>query len=226
MAISIENLFFNLVYLFDFIVICQIFYLYLKGRTEKQVWLLFIYCFSNSLCNLISYYTSYKVDYYLYGFFTLVEYGLISYFIFLNLRDNLFKKIILYASIFFFAFNIYHTLSSSHKGLDSVPIAIETILVFLFCVFYLYTQMNTVDDMFIYNKYQFWVVVGFLVYLGGSFFIYILANNISRKILDEYWFLTYVFYIIKNILFVIGISFLVKKRPKKLYVEGKYSYLN
>jgi hypothetical protein len=229
MAISIENLFFYFLYFFDALVILQISFLFFKKRKiEIQLLLLMIYCVADSLINLISTYTtSYQVDYYLYGLFTLIEYCVFTFFIITNVRTKKFQKLVIYISAAFILFNIYHTIFSNHRGLDSIPIGIETILIFVYCFYYLYTQMNIVQDTFIYNKYQFWIIVGFMVYLGGSFFIYIFFNILDRKIVLEYWFLTYVFYIIKNILFAIGISLCGKeKQSKKISHNKVYPYLN
>jgi len=234
MAISIENLFLFIVFLFDLFVVSYALYLSGRLKIERSIWLLIIYCAFNSICNL---FTSLiipllttpnivnKINYYIYAAFTIVEYALFTFFIFLNLKKKGPKTIIAYASIFFVLFNIWHTSKAKPAGLDSIPIAIETILIFSYCVYYLYTQINTMEDMFIYDKYQFWMIIGIMVYLGGSFFIYILANIVSRKTLIEYWFLTYVFYIIKNILFAIGIS-LYKKKSKKTYHHKMYPSLN
>jgi hypothetical protein len=228
MAISIENLFFILLFFFDAFVVLQVFYLFIrKKKIDSKLWLLVVYCVSDSLCNSIVNYTSYQVDYYVYGLFTLIEYSVFTLFLLKNLQKKVFKKIITYISAGFILFNIYHTIFSNHRGLDSIPIGIETILIFVYCFYYLYTQMNVVQDAFIYNKYQFWIVIGFMVYLGGSFFIYIFFNILDRKIVLEYWFLTYVFYIIKNILFAIGISLYGKQRQSKKISHNKvYPYLN
>ena len=50
----------------------------------------------------------------------------------------------------------------------------------------------------------FGIVIGIMIYLACSFFFYILASN-DRKSISPYWFLTYIFETIKNILFAIGI---------------------
>jgi len=226
MAISIENLFFNLLYFFDAFIVLQVLYLFIrKKKIDSQLWLLVVYCVSDSLCNRIVKYTSYQVDYYVYGLFTLIEYCVFTLFLLKNLQKKVFKKIIIYISVGFIVFNIYYTISSNHRGLDSIPIGIETILIFVYCFYYLYTQMSELEDVFIYSKYQFWIIIGFMVYLGGSFFIYILFNIVERKILLEYWFLTYIFYMIKNVLFAIGIS-LYGKQSKKASYNKVYSYLN
>jgi hypothetical protein len=135
--------------------------------------------------------------------------------IFYNIIQNqLFRKIILASSIFFLAIVIFN-FHPSNKTFDSLPIGIETILIIIYAFYYLFEQMNDLTDSFIYNRYHFWIAIGILLYLGGSFFIYIFADKVDSQILDDYWFLTYVFYIIKNIFFAIGIANLItqNKRP-------------
>jgi len=227
MAKTIEDLFFYLVFVFDFLFIAQVLVANKAVRLNQTIWLLAIYCSINSLTNFICAYTSYDIDYYAYGMFTLIEYGIFSAFIFYNLQNKLHKKIILLLSVSFVIYSAYHTFFSKPKGLDSIPIGIETILLFLYCFFYLFSQMNIIDEkeIFIYRKHQFWVIIGIMLYLGGSFFIYILANNISRDILDQYWFLTYVFYILKNIFFAIALSYYKVKNKKPSYNKLQ-PYLN
>jgi hypothetical protein len=76
------------------------------------------------------------------------------------------------------------------------------------------------SGIFIYNKPPFWIIVGIMLYLAGSFFIYIFANQVETQILVQYWFLTYLFYILKSILVFIGILFHVNQsknpHPAKL----------
>jgi uncharacterized membrane protein YedE/YeeE len=79
--------------------------------------------------------------------------------------------------------------------------------------------MNNTDNLFIYNKYEFWVIIGFLIYLAGSFFIYIYANQLDPKFIYNYWFLTNIFYIIKNVLFAIGIHTYVKNDRKNMSIK-------
>lgn len=226
MTISIENLFHFIVLLFDLFIAVLVLQLSFRKKLDASVWLLFCYCLFNSLTNFVSEQASNKFNYYLYALFTLIEYSVFAYFIFSNIRKKMFRRIIFYASVSFLAFNIFHTLTSKQKGLDSVPIAIETILLFLFCFYYLYIQMSEIEETFIYNQYQFWIIIGIMVYLGGSFFIYIFANiETLRRTIHEFWFLTYVFYIIKNVLFAIGIFFL-RQKAKTVKSNDLYSYLN
>lgn len=110
----------------------------------------------------------------------------------------------LFISVYFF--------SVEFDYIDSVPIGVETILVITFSIVFLYEQVNKPTIQFIYNKYEFWVIVGFLIYLAGSFFIYIYANQIPSEEIEKVWFVTYIFNIIKNILFSIAVLVHVKER--------------
>jgi hypothetical protein len=104
-------------------------------------------------------------------------------------------------------------LTHPETGLDSVPIGVETILILLFSFYYLYEQMNENDTLFVYSKYEFWIVTGFMIYLAGSFFIYIFANQTAEAL--SYWYFTNIFSILKNILFSIGIFVSWKKAKSK-----------
>jgi len=53
---------------------------------------------------------------------------------------------------------------------------------------------------------MFWIILGFLVYLAGSFFIYTFADQIGKSGLHGYWFVTFIFNAIKNIFFSIAFS--------------------
>jgi len=100
--------------------------------------------------------------------------------------------------------------------LDSIPIGIETILTFIFITFYVHEQLKDEKQFFSTMNYFFLVIIGLLIYLGGSFFIYLLANNLEYKELKTYWPITYIVEIVKNILFSIAIyKFSIDQIKKK-----------
>jgi hypothetical protein len=69
--------------------------------------------------------------------------------------------------------------------------------------------------LFIYSKYQFWVLVGFMLYLSGSFFIYIFANQLPYKEVLKYWFIIDIFLIIKNVFFITALMIFITQQKKK-----------
>ncbi len=162
----------------------------------------------------------------LYCFFTLSEFFLFSTFIMMSIINTSMKRVIVVTQILFSIFIIVYATYAKPRSIDSISVGIETILILIFSCYYLYEQMGKVENQFIYNKYQFWIITGTMIYLAGSFFIYIFANLVDRKTLHQFWFLTNVLYILKNILFAIGILIYVKERKKNLAPENLQLYLN
>lgn len=141
----------------------------------------------------------------LYASFTFFEYLFFTYYLFLQISNKFFKRLMTVASVFFCLFIVIYYLTVHFKTIDSVPIGIETILILVYSFYYLYTEMNDTTTLFIYNKPAFWVILGMVVYLAGSFFIYIASGYFPEQEIGKFWIITNVLAIIKNIFFCIAI---------------------
>lgn len=146
--------------------------------------------------------------------YTFLEYSFFTFIFWVNIRSKAFKIFMIIASALFFIFQIFFVTTTSFQRLDSIPIGIESILLFIYIFYFFYEFSKQIKDTFIYNHYTFWIGVGIMIYLGGSFFFYILINNLSRSEVNTFGNLTYVAEIIKNLLFAISI-YLFKKHPVK-----------
>ena len=149
---------------------------------------------------------------YFLGFYTLLEYSFFAYFFWFSIQSKRFRKIIIIISILFFLYQFYYITSANFTKLDSISIGIETILVFIYIFYFFYEFSKNTKDVFIYNHYGFWLAVGIMIYLGGSFFFYILINSLTDNEIDKFKNMTYVAEIIKNLLFTFSI-FIYKKYP-------------
>ena len=153
--------------------------------------------------------------------YTFLEFSFFSYIFWLNTKNKVFKSLIIIASALFFVFQIIFVINTPKKRLDSIPIGIETILLFVFVFYFFYEFSKQVKDTFIYNHYTFWFAVGILIYLGGSFFFYILINELSENQIESFGNITYVAEIIKNLLFALSI-YMYKKHPtNKIHTHPK-----
>jgi len=65
--------------------------------------------------------------------------------------------------------------------------------------------MKDPENLFVYSRFSFWVVLGMMLYLAGSFFIYIYASRLDASEVGKYWIFTNIFSILKNIFFTIAI---------------------
>ena len=114
------------------------------------------------------------------------------------------------ASVLYFVFQVIYLFTIKFDRLDTIPIGIETILIFIYIFFFFYEFARSTNGSYIYNHYCFWIAVGILIYLGGSFFFFILIEYLSKEQSESFGNLTYLAEIIKNILF--GLAILVYTR--------------
>jgi hypothetical protein len=143
--------------------------------------------------------------------YTTVEYTIFSYIVWFFLQKNRFKTIIIVLSGSFIIFQIIHFFVGTFTTIDSIPIGIESILLFSQILFLFYEQFQKPTQNF-YVMPSFWFVIGVLIYLSGSFFFNILGSNKDfRPIIREYWFITYILETIKNVFFAIAIIIYAKK---------------
>ena len=145
--------------------------------------------------------------------YTSLEYFFFS-FIIANLIQNIkVRKILIGLSICFYLFQLVYFFNAKFKPVDSIPIGVESILIFSYTIFLFIEEFQKSKTRYIYGNAWFWIIIGIMIYLACSFFFNILVN-LDRKSIRPYWFLTYIFEIIKNILFVIGI-FLYSRKTNK-----------
>lgn len=133
--------------------------------------------------------------------YTFLEYGFLTVLIFNFIKNIPVRRFILIISALFIVFQIVHFQITKKQKLDSVVIAVETIIIFLFILLYLrqFFKDNVTNN--IYEFPSFWIVVGILIYLGFGFFFNILVNCVPQEQFDTYWHFTFIPEIIKNLLF-------------------------
>ena len=147
--------------------------------------------------------------------YTLLEYLFFTYLLLHSIQTKKTKQIILLFSICFAIFQLITCfINSKVHRLDSISIGIETILIFISIFLFFYDHSKNNKAGYIYHHPTFWLAVGILIYLGGSFFFYILANLLSKAEYDNYWYFTYISEILKNILFAVAI--LITSRQQKI----------
>ncbi len=212
MTKTIENLFRYLHVGTDLLVILLFILFFKRIRQDKGLFYIGLYCVCDLVFNLINNYNPSKLNNYLSAFFTFFEYSLFTYFIYINLINKKIKTIIAVLSTGFVLFIIVFDFVTKFQGFDSIPIGIESILIIIFSFYFLFEQMNDLSNLFVYSRYQFWVVIGIMLYLAGSFFIYILASHIKSDLLGQYWFLTNAFYSIMTSFF--AIAFFIRGKNK------------
>lgn len=184
----------------------------LFGREKKTLWVIFFYCLytflndtllmSNHLKKMVSIAVTTKT---ILSFFTIVEFTLFGIFFYRVLEKSLVKKIILIVAPVFLVFDIAYNFSS-HLSFDSIPVTIESILVISLCIYYFFEQLNKMQHEFIYSKPEFWAVAGIMLYLAGTFFLFVQAGALSHTTQITFWVINLGCNVLKNIMFAVAFS--------------------
>lgn len=130
------------------------------------------------------------------------------------IEGNKTKFLLVGLSISFILFQIIYYFTAKLTEVDSIPIGIESILIFTYVFLLFFEQFQSSKNKYIYNYPWFWVIIGILIYLSCSFFFYILVN-FDRKMIGKYWHLTYVFETIKNLLITVTIYMYSRQSERK-----------
>lgn len=202
------------------------FLLFFARNNRKDIWVVFIYSLFAFITDrlLLNFKSSEypRLSFSILSLFTIIEFTLFTIFIYFSLRSRKIKSSILIVSAIFVFFSIiFYFLKLGNEKFDSVSASIEAILILAFCILFLFDNINT-EPSFIYEKYEFWIIVGMLIYLGGVLFLFIFSSSFTKDEKNIYWNINYSLNIIKNILFAIAF-FMKKETTNNLTMQNRYN---
>ena len=183
---------------------------YKKQRVLRVILFYILYCILNEA---MSYYLqeiikSEKFVYLLYTF-TIIEFSFFCYFIYLILPNNFIKKIVPYLwTIFVFIAVIDILYINKNHEFDSFASGIESIIVIILCIYYLFSQIKGSNSLLIYSTFNFWVVIAFLIPYSGTFFLYLFTDKMifNSSFHKIYLIINISFNILKNILLSVAMT--------------------
>jgi hypothetical protein len=203
------------------------FLFFFKKIRGWHLWVIFFYClysFANDyfILDKVEKGLSIKIQLYI---FTVIEYTVFAFFLGSILENELIKKILVGVSIAFVVFCFYQIYAQTIKVFDSLQTAMGAIILIAFCIAYLYEQINKPQLTFIYASPQFWMVMAILIFLAGTFFLFVFAANLPKEEARQYWIINHISNILKNILFSVAIV-VYGKPPKtpKIQKPNEYDY--
>jgi len=209
---NIEKLFFDTVLNYSYLLpLIFLLIFFRKTRLSAFVWIFASYFLLYFLMNFfyrdIKHEIGKKPYYFLYTF---IEFLVFAYLFWKFIANKKFKLLIIICSIAFITFLIiFFSTLHSIRTIDTVPIGVETLLMFVFIFYYFYQYFRHTNTS-ILSDYSFWIITGILVYLGSTFFFNILADSIAEAEFEKYWYLTYIGDIMKNILCAVAIIVYIK----------------
>lgn len=219
-----------IVYYFDLLpIVVSLLLLILHKRIGKPLWVILLFTTFSFLNNTkIIYNINHNIGYlsFLYAF-TIVEYSCFAIFIYSVLQSSYFKKSLLACSFLFICFCLFNIFFQPTYSFDSLQSSIEALILLIFCIFFLFEQINKPQVQFIYSSYKFWVVTGILIYLASTFFLFVFAASLPKEEKAAYWFINNISNILRNIFFAIAILINAQSPKSPKSMESDYQpFLN
>lgn len=87
---------------------------------------------------------------------------------------------------------------------NSIFVVSEELSIIVLCIFYFYEQVNNPEVTFLYASKEFWIVLGFFFYTTSTLFLFVSTNQLSKEVQQEFWRISQIGNMIKNILFIVA----------------------
>lgn len=193
-----------------------------KNKELRVIFFYFTYCVLNELFAYLFFVVLRIEASYLYYLFSIVEFSFFSYYFSLIIHNSTLKKLLLPITILFIIFVfIDYLLLRNKTSFNSISSGIETVLIISMCIYYFFDQLKQPNTFLIYSSINFWIIIGFLIYLAGTFFLYIyadkmLADKAFRRI---YLIINSSAYILKNVLFSVAMLMKPDKNTHSIFPE-------
>lgn len=192
--------------------------LFQRNNKSRELRVIFFYFIYSVLNEVICYYlfTILKAkNYVIYDIFNVVEYVLFSIFFNYIIQNRIVKKTVLTSSVLFTVFSIIdYSYLRKPDAFNSITSGVESVLIISMCIYYFYEQLKSPNTYLIYSSINFWIIISFLIFLSGTFFLYLMAGNLlnDKTFLKQYNIINSSFNILKSIL--LCIAMLMKAEEK------------
>lgn len=191
-----------------------LFFVFQKNNKSKELRVIFFYIIYEALNDVVAFYLFQIANlrpFFLYDIFAVIEFCLFSWFFYLVIYTTKLRRIIPPIIIIFciFSLSLYIFLPDS-SSFSSIIAGVESVLIIAMCIYYFFDQLKKPDTFAIYSTINFWIIISFLIYLAGTFFLYIYSETmISDKAFQkQYIIINSSFVILKGIL--LGVAMLMK----------------
>ena len=144
----------------------------------------------------------------LYNSFTVIEFIFFSVFFYIIINSTILKKILPFVVALFLISSLIDFAFILNKSYTS---GVQSVLILIMCIYYFFDQLKKPDTYLIYTNINFWIIISFLIYVAGTFFLYLMAENMTpnKEFRKEYAIINFSFNLLKNIL--LSIAMLMKE---------------
>ena len=190
---------------------------FLRRNKHEGLQVIFIYCLISFAMEILApmIKNSFGVDiFYLYASFTIIEYSLLTLFLYRSIQGSRLKYIPIIGSFAFLAMVVANFLHAKSSNFDSLSASVEAILIIIYSILFLYGQIKDPSVLFVYYTKKFWIVIAIFIYFSSTLFLFLYASTFTNQEHKNYWYINSIFDIIKNIFFCVAFSMKKSKTPK------------
>lgn len=189
---------------------------FFKRNRGEGLWIIFLSCVFSIVAELAAVVIA-KVHqtymFYFWASYTIVEYSLFALFFFFAFKNKKTKYIPLIGTLLFYSIVFITFYQKNTKAFDSLSASMEAILMIIYSIIFLYSQITNSEVIYVYNTKRFWIVIAIFVYFSSTLFLFLFAADFINPQSSSYWIINNLFEILKNTLFCI--SFAMKKNDSK-----------
>ncbi len=149
----------------------------------------------------------------------MVEFAFFSAFFYLVILSKKFKPSIIIISGLALCAEII-LLYFDKENFDFWVALITAIIIVTYSISYFYEQLNSPETLIIYQSYTFWIVVGCIIYLSGTLFLFLYTSDLKNKESSPWWVINISFEIVKNVFF--SIAFIIARKIKQKQEERTF----
>ena len=135
----------------------------------------------------------------LYDLFTIIEFFFFCFIYYFIISNEFIKGFVSKLALLFLIFSLIDFFLVKNK---SYTAGLQSVLILIMCIYYFFEQLKNPNSFLIYDNFDFWVIISFLIYVAGTFFLYVIATNVvvSKEFKKEYVIINFSFNLLKNIL--------------------------
>lgn len=190
------------------------YFIFRKKNNSRELRAICYYSIYSFINDALSYYlfvlqnSKNSNGYVLYNLFTIVEFGCFCYLIAIAINNKRLNKILTGTFILFSILAVANYFLTDSDSITSPIDGIKGVFTICLCIYFFYNQLKGYDSSLLYTTQRFWIIIAFLIYVAGTFFLYLLAEN---RIKDKgfqvnYFIINSSFIIIKNILLCVAMT--------------------
>ena len=191
-----------------------LFFIFQRNTKTKELRVISFYLIYAFINDVVAYYLFRIANlrpFFIYDIFDVVEFCFFSWFFYLVIKNRSIKRLIIPLIVLFcvFSLSLYIFLPETNS-FSSIIAGVESVLIISMCIYYFFDQLKESNTLLIYASINFWVIISFLIYLSGTFFLYIYSESKmgDPTFQKEYIIINSSFIILKGIL--LGVAMLMK----------------